>query len=137
MKKITYQNPTTMRTQNTDFLLNEAGQLIKAAKNDLSLAEEGIVNYMVCQNSRQALIKSMTYFLFKNGVEPKGLVTTENLLKQCREVDPRFKKVDLSNVLCRHQEGDDEYCLSTDKVSKCFRSAEEVHSIVAKPVSGL
>ena len=120
-----------MQNQNSDFLLNEAGKLIQAAKNDLSLADEGILTYMVCQNSRQALIKSMTHFLFKNGIEPKEPITTENLLQQCKAIDPRFKTVDISSVLCRHEEGNDEYCITEDKVSKCFQSAEQVHNIVA------
>ena len=125
-----------MKNSQSDFLLNEADQLLKKANDQLSRAEEDVAAYMVCQNSRKALKSSLTYFLFKNGVEPKEPVTIQNLMNQCREEDARFENVDIKNFNCRHDKEDEEYCLSVGKVSGCFDSAKLIRRLVANPVPG-
>ncbi len=125
-----------MQVQEVDFLLNEATQLLQTANDELSHSEEDVTTYMVCQNSRQALINSMTYFLFKNGITPKEPVTMEHLLNQCKEKDARFQKVNMSNILCRHEENSNDYCLPITKVNSCFKSAQLIHGLVTDAVPG-
>jgi HEPN domain-containing protein len=125
-----------MQTNNPDFLLNEADQLLNMANEEMCRSEEDVAAYMICQNSRKALKNFMTYFLFRNGVEPKQPVTLENLKEQCSDEDGRFQEVDLSPINCRHDEGEEEYCLSVHKVGQCLEIAQLVRGIVADPVPG-
>lgn len=125
-----------MQNPQADFLLNEADQLLKMANDELSRSEEDVSSFMVCQNSRKALKNALTYFLFKNSIEPKEPVTIQNLLNQCREEDARFQNVEIKNFNCRHDKGEEEYCLSTGKVSGCFDSAKLIRGMVTNPVSG-
>ena len=125
-----------MKNSKSDFLLNEADQLLKKANDQLSRSEEDVASYMVCQNSRKALKNSLIYFLFKNGIEPEEPVTIQHLMNQCRAEDARFDNVEIKNILCRHDKDDEEYCLSVGKVSGCFDSARLIRNLVDNPVPG-
>ncbi len=125
-----------MKNSKSDFLLNEADQLLKMATDQLSRSEEDVSAYTVCHNSRKALKNSLTYFLFRNGIEPKEPVTLQSLMDQCRAEDARFDNIDIKNYDCRHQEGEEEYCLSVGKVSGCYDSAKLIRNLVDNPVPG-
>ncbi|MCR9286211.1 MAG: hypothetical protein NXI23_02355 [Bacteroidetes bacterium] len=125
-----------MQNPNIDFLLTEADQLLNFANEEISRSEEDVAAYMICKNSRIALKNAMTYFLFKNGIKPKEPVTLESLRDQCSFEDGRFQDVDLSSINCRHDEGEEEYCLSVNKVSECLDAAQLVRGIVGDSVPG-
>jgi hypothetical protein len=125
-----------MKNSKSDFLLNEADQLLKKPNDQRSRSEEDGASYMVCQNSRKALKNSLIYFLFKNGIEPEEPVTIQHLMNQCRAEDARFDNVEIKNILCRHDKDDEEYCLSVGKVSGCFDSARLIRNLVDNPVPG-
>lgn len=125
-----------MKYSQSDFLLNEADQLLKKANELLSSSKEDVNTYIICQNSRKALKNSLTYFLFMNGVEPKEPATIQNIMNQCKDQDARFENVDIKNFLCRHDNEDEEYCLSIGKVNGCLNSAKLIRSLVTNPLPG-
>ena len=122
----------TMRTQNVDVLINEADQLLNSAVEELQRSEEDVTAYMVCYNSRQSIINYLTSYLLKNGVDLKEPVTMANLMDQCRSLDDRFKLLDISQIFCRYDEDDEEYCLNVEKVSDCLRIAKQTRGIAVK-----
>ncbi len=124
-----------METKQNDSLLNIADNLLQSSQDSFMNRDDGISRYKVCQNSRQAVINSMTHFLFQKGMEPKGPITMQNLLDQCKAADDRFNQVDLNHILCKHEEGNDEYCISEEKVGNCLRSAQMVYNIASGPIS--
>ncbi len=114
-----------MLTQNVDILINEADQLLNTAEEELLRSEEDVTAYMVCHNSRQSIINYLAAFLVRNGVEMKQPVTMASLMDQCRKLDGRFDLVDITQIYCRHDEDDEEYCLNVEKVRDCLRIAKQ------------
>jgi hypothetical protein len=122
-----------MEKQNVDFLIKEADELLRFAKEELSRAKEDVTAYVVCHNSRKSIINYLTSFLLKRGTAPDQPITIANLMDQCREEDARFENLDISNTLCRFEEHDEGYCLSVEKVSECLNIAQLVRGIVVNP----
>jgi len=118
-----------MQTQNVDLLINEADQLLNTAMDELQRSEEDVTSYMVCYNSRQSIINYLSSFLLKNGVDIKQPVTMASLMDQCRSLDGRFQLIDISQIFCRHDENDEEYCLNVEKVRDCLRIAKQTRGI--------
>lgn len=118
-----------MQTQNFDILINEADQLLDMAVEELQRSKEDVTAYMVCHNSRQSIINYLASFLIKNEVEIKQPATIASLMDQCRLIDNRFQSLDISQIFCRHEESDEEYCLNVEKVSDCLRIAKQTRDI--------
>ncbi len=125
-----------MPTVDADTLLNEATQLLQTADDELNRSEEDVISFLVCFNSRQAIINAMSAFLMRNNIEPQKPITMEGLLKQCAEEDGRFQDVDMSEINCKHEEDSEEYCLSVGKVNSCYNIAKIIHGIVSNRAPG-
>ena len=118
-----------MQGQNIDILIQEADQLLNSAINEISRSEEDVTTFMVCQNSRQSIINYLASYLIKNDVSLKEPVTLASLLSQCRDLDGRFDLIDISQIFCRHDEEDEEYCLNVQKVNSCLNVAKQTRVI--------
>ncbi len=114
-----------MQSQNVDILINEADQLLNRAEEELQRSEEDVTTYLICQNSRQSINNYLAVYLIKNGVELIQPVTMASLMDQCRAIDGRFDLIDISQIFCRHEEHDEDYCLNVEKVSDCLRIAKQ------------
>ena len=119
-----------MQTKNVDVLINEADQLLNTAVEELQRSEEDVTAYMVCHNSRQSIMNYLASFLLKNDVALKEPATMASLIKQCRKQDARFDLIDISQIHCRHDEGEEEYCLNIEKVNDCLRIAKQTRGMV-------
>ena len=125
-----------MQTHSIDLLITEADQLLKTASDELFHSEEDVTAYVVCHNSRQSIINYLASYLLKNGIVLKEPVSMASLMEQCRTSDRRFNNIDISQIFCRHEENNEEYCLNVEKVTDCLRIAEQTRSItVSKPLA--
>ena len=118
-----------MQTQNVDLLIDQANQLLHAANEELQRSQEDVTAFTVCYNSRQSIVNYLLSFLIKNEIDLIKPVTIASLMDQCREVDNRFRMIDISEIYCNHDENDEEYCLNIDKVSDCLRIARQTRDI--------
>ena len=125
-----------MQNKNVDVLINEADQLLDKAVEELQRSEEDVIAHMVCHNSRQSIVNYLASFLIKNGEQLKEPVTMASLMDQCRAVDGRFELVDISQIFCRHDVEDEEYCLNVDKVADCLRIAKQTRGIAINEAPG-
>lgn len=76
-------------------ILAEADVLLDTAKEELCRPDEDVVHYMVCKHAYKAIEKYMAGFLVKNGVRIHNSTSINDLLGQCRTIDPGFKKLNL------------------------------------------
>ena len=118
-----------MEHQNIDMLISEADQLLNTAIKEIQRSEEDVTAHMVCYNSRQSIINYLISYLVKNGEALKKPVTMASLMEQCRNLDGRFELIDISQIHCRHDEEQNEYCLNVDKVSECLDIAKQTRAI--------
>jgi len=76
--------------------LDQAEQLFYKAKDELCKPEEDVVPYSVCQSSYHSAVNYLSGFLLKRGNMVSESITLEDLLKQCREIDPKFQDLHLT-----------------------------------------
>lgn len=77
-------------------ILSEADVLLDKAKEELCRPDEDVVHYMVCRHAYKAIEKYMAGFLVKNGVRIQNSTSINDLLRQCRTIDPAFEKLNLN-----------------------------------------
>ena len=111
-------------------LIKEADQLINTADDEMNRAEEDVVTHLVCHTSRKALSNYMRAYLLQNKVDMGETASLENLLIECKTFSKEFDQVDLSQVHCRFDHDDNEFCLSIDQVDYCRTVASKVKSIL-------
>jgi len=119
-----------MQNQNVDLLIKEADHLLDTASHELERSQEDVMAYTVCYNSRQSIVNYLSSYLLQNSVEIKSPVTVAGLMEQCRKEDGRFQLIDISSIMCNHDETDEAYCLNIEKVSECLRIAKLTRNIV-------
>jgi hypothetical protein len=115
---------------NSQTLFGEADQLLDAASHELERAEEDVVIPMVCFNTRQSIVNYMRGYLLTRQQSPVEPLTLDHLHLQCKRLEPAFNLLDFSGFNCRHEDDDESYCLSADKVSECLKTAMQTQAIV-------
>ena len=82
--------------QQVKIRLDRAEQHFYKAKDELRKPEYDVVPYSVCQNSYYSIIFYLSGFLSQNGVEVQEPMILEDLIKQCRKIDPKFQDLHLT-----------------------------------------
>lgn len=119
-----------MLSPNNNSLIREADTLIDNAVHEMEHAKEDVNAYMVCYNSRQALVNYLIAYLSVNQIEIEKPVTVASLLKQCSAVDSRFDLMNLDSFNCRHEVESESYCLDVDTVGECLRIAKQAQGLI-------
>ncbi len=119
-----------MQTVNPQTLIRDADQLLIAADAEINKAEEDAVTHLICHNSRQSIANYLMSYLLDNGIHLPYPTTLDSLLEKCRASDSKFNQIDLSNVHCRFEMDDQEYCLDHKTVDECYRIAQQTQVLV-------
>lgn len=115
---------------NTENLLQQANDFLQTALNEYRRSESDAVTHLICMNSRKSIANYLMGYLFANGAQPDQPISLEKLMAQCIQLNPEFKEIDLSNIACRHQPGEEAYCLGHKAVDKCLEVAKEIKLVV-------
>ena len=114
-----------------------AKQQFEIAKNKLNNAneelfkpEEDVVSYLVCKNSQYAIEAYLKGYLNHRGFETHDKETLEGLFERCKSLDPKFAKIDLGVLDCKHSSFDSRYCQEVSKVSSCFDTADKLDTLL-------
>jgi len=107
-----------------------ASEKLKKANEELFRPEEDIVPYSVCKNSQFAIESYLKGYLLDNGVDIAKLNTIDKLFEQCKIINKKFKKIDLSDITCKAHKIDTRYCDSIEKVSGCFDAADRIDTLL-------
>ena len=118
-----------MQIHKANQLIEEANLLLNSALHEMERSEEDVTTFMVCYNSRQSIVNYLSSFLIRNGIELQTPVTIHSLIEQCRDEDDRFQMVDVSQILCSHDNNDEAYCLHMDKVKECVEVAKMARDV--------
>ena len=111
-------------------LIHDADQLLIAADAEINKAAEDAVTHLICHNSRQSIANYLMGYLLNKGLHLPYPTTLDSLLEKCQSSDPKFKKIDLSNIHCRFETDDQEYCLDHKTVDACYRIALQTQELV-------
>lgn len=125
-----------MQTQNIDILISEANQLLDSAEAELLRSQEDVITHMICHNSKQSIKNYLASFLIKNSVKLQQPVSMASLMDQCRSIDGRFDLIDISQIDCNHEEGDEAYCLNVEKVTECLEIARQTKGVTTNETPG-
>lgn len=88
-----------MNDLKTKSVLEQADELFHSATEELCRPEEDVVPYMVCSSAYKSVNKYLTGFLLQNDIEIHNSMSMDVLLKLCRDIDPRFKDLNLDPLL--------------------------------------
>ncbi len=112
-------------------LYKEGYARLSDANRELFKPEEDVVSYLVCKNAQFAVESYLKGYLLKNGVEIDQHDSIGDLYQACREINPRFEKISLSDFSCQHVKlGNARYCNEVSKVSHCFQAANDLDSFL-------
>jgi len=107
-------------------LFNDAIEKLNEANEELFKPKEDVVSYLVCKNAQFAVENFLKGYLMKNGVNPDDYKTIDSLYKQCEKINPKFKRIELSDFECKPHEMGTRYCEEVSKVSSCFTTADNL-----------
>ncbi len=108
----------------------EAIRMMKEASRELYRPEEDVVAFLVCKNAQSAIHNFLKGYLLKNGIETEKDETIEELYSQCKIIDKRFEKINLSGFNCQSHELGSRYCEGAEKVSRCFDIADNLDTFL-------
>ena len=111
-------------------LFDDAIVKLNEAKEELLRPEEDLVSYLVCKNAQFAIENFLKGYLFENGIDPSSYNTIDSLFEECKTINKKFEKVDLSDFECKFHEIDSEYCNEASKVSNCFNIADRLDTFL-------
>ena len=117
--------------------LSEASELIRRAENELQRPSEDVVAISVCNYANESIRKHLQAYLLLNKQKVDFMQSIEETLKQCIELNKKFKKIDLVEINCKSTPvcNNDEYCLSNEKVRRCLDIAQDTKSMVREELS--
>ena len=107
---------------------SQAEELFQSAETEFARPEEDVVPYMVCRNAYKAVDKFLTGYLLKHGIEIHNNMTLEVLLDLCRDIDPKFKDLNLDPLMVSNQTGD--LWMNLDTVKDFITLAGKTRSMV-------
>lgn len=112
--------------------LKETSDLLRIAEDELQRPNEDAVTLSACHCVRDSASNSLRGYLQSKSIKITETSTLSDLQYQCAKLDAQFKNIDLSCFDCRHESlGEkDSYCLSVDKVKKCYDNANMIHGLV-------
>ncbi len=107
-----------------------ATEKLKKANEELFKPEEDVVPYSVCKNSQFAIESYLKGYLLEQSIDISKLDTIDKLYIKCVEINPKFKKIDLSDISCKAHKIDTRYCDSVEKVTNCFDAADNLDTLL-------
>ena len=118
-------------------LLEEAGGLIERALDELDRPEEDVVRVLICRNANQAINKYLQGYLMMQGELLHADDNISDLVKRCVEKDQDFASLNIQQVYCRYNTGEEMYCLNTPKAKECLEVAKLISVLVNEKVTQL
>lgn len=111
---------------NAKKLFEKAIENLSEANKELYKPNEDIVSYSVCKHAQYAIENYLRGYLLQKGVNTVDFNTIEELFEQCKIIDKKFEKIDLSELDCKSHLIDSRYCSQVSKVSNCFDVADNI-----------
>ena len=118
-----------MKEKAKEYLQNAVDKL-KDANNELYRPEEDVVSFSVCKNAQFAIDNYLRGYLYKNNVDASSFKTINELYEQCKKINEKFVRIDLSTFDCASSEIDSKYCNEVSRVSHCYNTADMLDSLL-------
>jgi len=116
--------------QKSEILKQKALKKIANANAELMKPKEDVVSFSVCLNSKLAIQQLLESYLLKNNIQIKKQESLALLLERCVTHNQKFKTIDLSNVDCRYNSNNHNYCSGLEKVTNCLDVAKQIELLL-------
>jgi len=111
------------------YSLRNSASLLRNADMELLRPQADSVILCACHSIRNAVMGFFKTFLDENHVNSSSN-SLENLLADCRSLEPAFNNIELTSFECKTEEGCHGYCLDVSKVSECLAQAKSIEEFV-------
>jgi len=118
-----------MKEKANEYLQNAVDKL-KDANNELYRPEEDVVSFSVCKNAQFAIDNYLRGYLLKNNVDTSSYNTINELYEQCKKINNKFDRIDLSTFDCASSAIDSKYCNEVSRVSQCYNTADMLDNLL-------
>lgn len=117
-------------TANTFY--NQASEKLKEANEEYNRPEEDIVSYGVCKNSKYAIENFLKGYLVEHNIDPEPFDSINSLYAQCKNINPKFEKIDLTEFGCDSTTFDTNHCNENEieKVNNCYEAADKLDTFL-------
>jgi len=116
--------------QKSEILKQKALKKIAIANAELMKPQEDVVSFSICLNSKLAMQQLLESYLLKNNIQIKKQESLALLLERCIILNPKFTTIDLSNVNCRNNTTNKNYCSDVSKVGSCLKVTKQIESLL-------
>ncbi len=113
--------------------LKQSIRALKIADNEINRPHKDVVAISVCLTARQSMSAMMRLFLLTKSINHDNGQSLSDLLNQCKKVDKQFESIELNKMVCNGlnaAECENKYCLSTESVTNCIATANQLKLIV-------
>ncbi len=114
-----------MNAKENKFFDNAIEKLYEA-NQELYRPQEDVVSILVCKNSQYAIENFLKGFLLQHGFETENDNTIQVLFEECKKINKKFEKINLTEFNCKSHSLDDSSCNEISKVSSCLTIAESL-----------
>jgi|SRR5210317_642605 HEPN domain-containing protein len=118
-----------MKEKANKYLQNAIDKL-KDANFELYRPVEDVVSFSVCKNAQFAIDNYLRGYLLKNNVDASSYKTINELYEQCKNINNKFERIDLSTFDCTTTEIDSKYCNEVSRVSQCYKTADMLDNLL-------
>ena len=119
----------TMKEKANEYLQNAIDKL-KDANHELYRPEEDVVSFSVCKNAQFAIDNYLRGYLLKNNIDASSYKTINELYEQCKKINNKFERINLSTFDCVTSEIDSKYCNEVSRVSQCYNAADMLDDLL-------
>ncbi len=112
--------------------ISQGQRNLNLAKNELLKPQQDVLLYSVCKNSQFSIENYLKGFLIDHDAMVEHDMSMEDLLEECKRIDPRFERVDLNDITCKSHKIDSRYCTDYETVCKCYDTADNVDTFFRK-----
>lgn len=110
-----------------------AFESLRVAERELLRPNEDAVTLCACQCTRNSASSFFRSYLFSKTNNDFHDYSLSDLQYQCAKIDPHFNSIDLTCFECRNDDAkacEKNYCLTVEKVSRCFEQANIIRELV-------
>ena len=115
----------------SDQLIKEttqrAEEYFSCAQEELFKPEEDVVNYMVCKCAYRAAYNYLTVYLLNNKVEVHATESLENIVEECKKINPVFNELHLDLL---YHPLDEDVWMDLETARKFMDLAEQTKELI-------
>ena len=113
----------------------KADEHLDRAQEQYCKPKEDLVPYMICRSAYFSVANYLAAYLRHNNFEVKREMSLEFLLNACRELDPKFKELNLDQLFYGASHQEDAVVASQRIINEYLKLATQTRDLIARDLT--